>query len=171
MSDAIQQIQASYHAIEDRILLKLRTDSEQFQAWITRRYLKMLIPGLQGLHPATGERILPEKDHQMQAISTAEATQTMDALKQFEQDYQAPENMVEPLGSAPLLLTKLSFKALESDNPSLVLEPEIGSGIALSFNPQIIAALLKIFEQAISASDWEIELIPIIDLPDQITLH
>ncbi|MDX1796981.1 MAG: hypothetical protein R3219_09665, partial [Hydrogenovibrio sp.] len=64
MSNQIKQIQANYHPVEDRILFKIHTDNQQiFQAWITRRYLKLLMPVLQGQHPETGKPLMTDSEN------------------------------------------------------------------------------------------------------------
>jgi hypothetical protein len=44
MSEATQQLQAKFDALEDRILLRIRTPKNQLlEAWITRRFLKEVL--------------------------------------------------------------------------------------------------------------------------------
>ncbi|MDG6778700.1 hypothetical protein QCB44_08290 [Thiomicrorhabdus sp. zzn3] len=166
MSDVISQIQASYQTIEDRILLKIKTHNEQvYSAWITRRYLTLLIPALQGQHPQTGETLFSNEQ------TTETPTQETPLDSDFGQNYQESEQADYPLGKEPILLSKITFKGLGSDFPQLNLEPESGPGIGLPLQPQILSILLKIFSHALQAADWQLELEPILQLPPQTRLQ
>ncbi|BBP42405.1 hypothetical protein [Thiosulfativibrio zosterae] len=167
MPSSIQQIQASFDPIEDRILLRLHTGDQSLQAWLTRRYTQLLIPALQGQHPKTGAPLLPAKQHAMAQMSS----QKMQQEGNFDSPYQEPETVEKPLGEVPILLAKMTFKDLEGDNPQIVLEPDQGKGIALSYRPELTGALSKILQQAILKADWQLVLDPILQLPEQVTLQ
>lgn len=167
MSENIQQIQASFNAVEDRILLKLHTGQQSLQAWITRRYLKLLIPSLQGQHPQSKQPLFSPKKQALVEMSNQKVQQEGN----YEAPYQEPETVAHPLGDAPILLAKITFKALESDNPQIILEPEQGAGIVLSYQPQLTGALMKILNHAIENADWALELDPIFNVPDKVVLQ
>lgn len=171
MTNAVKQLQASYNMAEDRILWKLRTDTHQFQAWITRRYMKLLIPALHGQHPTTKENLLPEKTHQLHAMQKQTAGEEFQKQAEDNVAYEEPENVEEPLGDDPVLLAKLTFRGLESDSPVISFEPEQGPGFNLSFQPQITSALVQIFSQALAKSDWGLQLEAIMEVPEQVTLQ
>lgn len=150
MSSQIKQIQAHYLPVEDRILLKIHTDEQQvFHAWLTRRYLKLLLPVLQGQHPQTGEAISNTNRNPAEDNSSEEP--------QFDQPYQPPESADFPLGEAPILLSRMTFKGFDTDFAELILEPEEGPGISLSYQPKFITALLTIIQQTIESADWQFD--------------
>ena len=152
MSNQIKQIQAHYLPIEDRILLKIHTDDQQvFHAWLTRRYLKLLLPALQGQHPQTGEALFSE-NAQTEVVQPAALDES-----QFNQPYEPPEAADFPLGEAPILLSKITFKGFDTDAPQLALEPEEGAGIALSYQPSFVKALLTIIQQSVAKADWQFD--------------
>lgn len=168
MSDKINQIQASYHPLEDRILLKIKTLNEQvYLAWITRRFMKLLIPVLHGQHPTSGKSLFDEKKSQLQQLDKDKTQLTGD----YESEYKAPESPDYPLGEAPILLAKITFKDIYSDNAQLVFEPEKGQGIILPFHADILGPLIKIFSQALHASDWALDLDPILEVPQETRLQ
>lgn len=161
MSDAIAQIQAAYNALEDRILLKIKTHNDQlYAAWITRRYMALLIPALQGQHPQSGEPLFGGRKLKMAAES-----QNAPSAGDFESDFNAPENPHYPLGETPILLTRITFKGLDGDQPTLNLEPEEGAGIALPFQPPLMNILWQVFSQALSSAEWQLDLKAILQLP------
>lgn len=172
MSHKINQIQASYNDSEDRILLKIKTLNEQvYLAWLTRRFVSLLLPLLHGKHPTTGDALFDEK-----------TTMTHQAEKQqtqldgdFGTTYESPENAEYPLGELPILLAKMTFNtqnpAQPDEPPQLILEPEQGAGIVLPFNPELMGAMLKILAQVIDQADWALQVAPIIEMPAELRLQ
>lgn len=168
MSDQIKQIQATYQPIEDRILFQLHTQQQQcMQAWITRRYLKLLIPALQGQHPQTGETIVQHQHPAERQLRQEKAQLEGD----FEKPYEEPENLEHPLGDTPILLAKMTFRNLDGPEPQLALEPDEGAGIQLGYNPELMGVLLKVLSKALTKADWSLDLEPILDMPDNFTLQ
>ncbi|BBP47093.1 hypothetical protein THMIRHAS_24660 [Thiosulfatimonas sediminis] len=154
MSDQINQIQATYQPLEDRILLKFKTLNDHvYLAWVTRRFCKLLLPSLHGLHPSTGDYLF---DHD----ETAQNDQRKEQRQQqgdFLSDYEPPENPEFPLGEDPVLLAKIRFQDLHK--PSLaafMLEPNQGKGLVLPFHPDLTGPLLKILNQALDNADWNL---------------
>lgn len=153
MSSQIKQIQAHYLPVEDRIMLKIHTDEKQvFHAWLTRRYLKLLLPVLQGQHPQTGDTLLKNK-----ISSATNQNEVLMPAGDFEQAYQPPEDANFPLGDTPILLSQMTFRGFDTESPQLVLEPEAGSGIVLSYEPGFLNALLTLVQQAASQADWQFD--------------
>lgn len=167
MSASIQQIQATFLPIEDRILLKLHTGEHNLQAWLTRRYVKLLIPALHGQHPHSGEPLFsPSKQAQVEMSS-----QKIQQEGNYETPYEEPDTATSLFGEEPILLVKISFKDMSSDDPQIVLEPEIGKGLSLSYRAELMGALLTILQQATTQADWKLELSPILEVPPANLLH
>ncbi len=168
MSDTVSQIQASFHPAEDRILLNIKTVNEHvYLAWITRRFMKLLIPVLHGQHPSTGKSLFEQKKSLVH-----QAKKEVNQLQgDFETAYSKPVNPKYPLGEAPILLAKMTFKDVQGDNGSLVLEPEQGQGIVLPYNPELLGPLIKIFSKALVSTDWALEIDPILNVPEKAHLH
>lgn len=168
MTDQIHQIQASYQPLEDRILLNIKTLNQQvYAAWVTRRYLQLLLPALHGHHPTSHEPLFDQKQSLVNQLKN-ESSQLSNA---FNKPYEPPEHAEYPLGETPILLAKITFKALNSADPLVLLEPHSGSGIALPFQAELLGALLTIFGQALEAADWQLDVKPIMQLPQQMRLQ
>lgn len=168
MTNPINQIQASYNPIEDRLLLNIKTFNEQvYVAWITRRFLKLLLPALHGKHPITGATLFDDATPGLHQEKPQES-----AIKgNFNNDYKLANTQDYPLGEVPILLTKITFKALNTEQAELCLESESNQSIQLPFNPELLSALLSILERAIKAIDWNLELNPLLEMPSQRRLH
>ena len=153
MSDQINQIQATYDALEDRILLKFKTLNEEvYLAWVSRRFCKLLLPVLQGRHPQNGQQLLEPTEDLEREFAQEKAQLAGD----YSSPYQAPEKPKFPLGETPILLAQISFTHLNSKQATFRLEPNHGQGLALPFHPQLLGPLLKILTQAIEKTDWDL---------------
>ncbi len=150
MSDQLDQIQADYVPLEDRMLLKLRAGNKLYRAWLTRRYLGLLLPVLQGVHPATGERFAepPAVDPELDERFTPQKEPPLEKRAET-------ETLEYPLGEAPIVLTEVSFQTGQGDQPGhLMLKPAQGQGIVLPFTPQMNHLLLKLLLKALEHTDW-----------------
>ena len=168
MGDQINQIQASYDTKEDRILLKFKTLNQSvFLAWMTRRYAKLLLPVLQGQHPTSGQSLLEKRQHLEEQMKHQQATHSGD----YSSAYEEPDTPEYPLGDEPILLTQISFKNLNSDSPTFIMEPEHGAGLVLPYKGELLGPLLKIVAGAIKKADWELETDSLLHLPEDSAVH
>ena len=168
MTDAISQVQAAYEPLEDRILLNITTHDKQiYSVWVTRRYLKLLIPALQGKHPRTLQPLMSGKTLEP-ANSEQPKTKTQSAV--FEA-YKTPSHGQYPLGEVPIILAKISFKALETNHPMIELNPEKGAGFAIPYDASILELVLKVLEQALQRAAWDLEHDSTLELPEPQSLH
>lgn len=153
MSQAIKQLQLLYNSNEDRILLSIATPTDQvMRAWITRRYVKILVPALQGLNPQTLKPM----------VDIAQQSEAEDANYNLESEFSEPENAKFPLGNQPIILNSLRFVKKESEIARLALEPKTGSGILLNLYPPFARALQNQLAGAIIKADWQLDLDPMV---------
>lgn len=153
MSQAIKQLQLRYHNTEDRILLTIATPTNQvMKAWITRRYVKILLPALQGLNPETLKPIVEMTDNLSRE----------DLNYKLENQFNEPENPRYPLGEDPIILNSLRFVKQDVPMPRLALEPKGGSGILLNLYPPFVRALQSQLASAIIKADWQLDLDPMV---------
>jgi len=168
MTDTISQVQATFEPLEDRIQLNITTQSHQvFSAWITRRYLKLLIPALQGKHPLTKKALL--SDEAMRIMTLQENGK--DARSANFETFKVDENAEYPLGKKPIILAKIAFKALNTDAPMMELNPEQGAGLAIPYNTYVLKLMLNVLEQALQLAAWDLEQDESLALPIQLSLH
>jgi hypothetical protein len=171
MSDALSQIQATYQPVEDRILLNLKTHNQQvYSAWITRRYLTLLIPALQGRHPQSGDPLFREPLKHFEDVEGAEVA-AEGSESAGGPAWDSEESLEYPLGKEPILLSRITFKGLDTEEPQLHLDPEEGPGIGVPFEPKLLTLLWSLFGKALQEADWQLALEPILQLPAQTRLQ
>lgn len=148
---AIQQLQMSYSAEEDRVLLRINTtDQEEFRFWLTRRYCQLIIQALNAHRSA---------DPDVSAQATPVARQAVEEFKQeaaisqgnFDQAFQEASSF--PFGEAPALAQKLKYK-VDSGLLALTIEPGSGNGITIKLDSKLNYNVAKLLQGAISAGEW-----------------
>lgn len=161
MTDPVNQVQATYNPLEDRILFTIEKQNKQvFLGWVTRRFLTILLPALHGQHPTTGVEFFANSLPKVPTISHSKTV-----LIRNEQPDNTAKLQTYPLGEAPLLLSKITFKALHTEKAMLILSPEHGQGIELPFNPELLNRLLQTFKHPLETSSWSLEVNSIYGLP------
>ncbi len=161
MTYPINQISVLYHPIEDRMLLTIEMEGQQvYTGWITRRFLKLLIPALHGVHPLTGKTLFDNKTSKAPTIK-----QSKPILKKTIESPNDPMPASYPLGETPILLSKISFKGIQKDYTVFILSPESGHGIELPFNPSVLNTLLSQFTAPLQESGWSLEVNTIYGMP------
>lgn len=153
MSQAIKQLELRYNNTEDRILLTIATPTHHvMKAWITRRYVKILVPALQGLNPETLKPMVEMPDK----------TEHEDHDYNLDDEFNEPDNPHYPLGKEPIVLSSLRFMKQDAPMPRLALEPKSGSGIMLNLYPPFVRALQNQLANAILKADWQLDLDPMV---------
>ena len=125
---AIGQLQISYSADEDRILLRINTTSgDEFRFWLTRRFSMLLIKALEehrAADPDISTQTTEAGKQAVQEFKREEATSKGNFQEQFKPSGQFP------LGEAPILAYKLSYR-IEARKLSLSIQPRDGQGISV----------------------------------------
>ncbi len=157
----IHQLQASYQADQDRILLRLNTHSgEEMRVWLTRRMLKGMLEPVQRLanHLGQQRQTRPENEN-IHAGSDSEAMEN-DFLTPFEDGADA----TLPLGEQPLRTTALQVTSAP-DNCLHVRFDEIADGqnaahrsMEITLGPELLVGLVQVLDAVLKVADWGITL-------------
>ena len=150
MSQTLDQIQVDFVPNEDRLLLKLRAGRQLYRAWLTRRFLTLWVPILQGVHPQTGERF---------ADAPALPLEQADAIEPQPDTplEQQAEPFEYPLGEAPILAVEISYNAPTEDSAAtMVIKPANGQGIVLPYQATLNHTLLKLLQSASDRAQWDL---------------
>ena len=136
MAPKLRQLNVSYSATEDRLLLKVSTsDNQEYRAWCTRRFVRLWLDRLEALFesevaekqvvPAEARRDVAELQHRTSVSEQA-----------FQKPYEA-EPSDYPLGESGLLLTKLSYGEKDNDMVSMTLSGDAGKGLTLNMDHKL----------------------------------
>ena len=154
----IHQIQMVYNAQEDRILLRISsTERAEFRFWLTRRYVKLLWTVLLKMieHDPSVVRHADENVRcSMIGFQHDNMVRGGEFAKPFEEGVSAL-----PLGTAPVLLSRISGKQPHHQQQLLSLHPEQGQGIDLGVDSGLLHMMSKLLVDAVAQSDWDIKLV------------
>lgn len=152
----LEQFNAGYDAAQDRILLRFRTtDDAEFRFWITRRYLSLLWPILMKIADEFSALKAPSDPLARSAISEMAHGKAVDQAD-FKSEYK--DGSLFPLGAEPVLLAKITLKAIQGDVRTLVLLPQFGQGINLDLDERLVHILARLLQQTAVAAEWGLKL-------------
>lgn len=153
----IHQIQIKYDAMADRLRLQVRTRAgEVFALWLTRRMVQRLWPAFQQV----GARLAlagAQPDAVLLPEARAMLAEAVRSRPLPHADFSQPfggENDRQPLGAEPLLATEVELRPQTGGGLQMRVSESGGRRIVLQLNDELHAALLRLLEQAVAASDW-----------------
>ena len=151
----LEQIQITYVASQDRLLMSLSTqDSKEFRFWLTRRFVKVLRAHL-GESLSTQARIQVQADpaakRELLNFEREQAVQAAD----FKTPYKAQDKSL-PLGDEPLVLTRFRLQPRNDGSIVLTVGPDRGNGIDLALNPHLVHSFMALMDNALKAAEWNL---------------
>lgn len=163
MSDAVQQIQCSYSAEQDRLLLELSTAKRSaYRIWLTRRFVGLLWQRLVGSLAKAPEVVVqkaPRAKRTVMAFQKEKAVQAAEFSKPYEK-----ADLVYPLGEAPLLPTKFTLEPAAGAFTRVAFATADDTSVAVNLNRDQIYSLCHLMIAATGKSEWGLNLA--IDDPD-----
>jgi hypothetical protein len=158
----IHQLSLTHDALQDRLLLRINTTSqEEFRLWLTRRLALGLQPHLERLSleamvpPATAETPLANE-------------QTRHMLAEFRQqdnlskaDFSTPYAQADhlPLGAEPLLITDVQMTPQSDGTLVIGFQEKVGEpphrGFQARVKADLIVGLLHLMRDAMTKADWQ----------------
>jgi hypothetical protein len=156
---ALSQIQVTFSETEDRLLLRLNTQTkEEFRFALTRRFVKRLMPALN----RSFENI-PEIAAQT-SISNKEAIKSFEREKVSQQtDFNTPfSDAVEsfPLGEPAILVSHAKLVPQAEGNFMLALKDEKNKGIDFTFKTDVLYLLHSLLQETLQKTDWDLTTSP-----------
>jgi len=160
----IHQIQFQFLAVEDRLLLKMNTTSnEEFRFLLTRRFVSLLYPILSKIIETNINTVLSNKkdsttdNHGTEQIRQETVNpQKQDAKKNADtsQPYQSI-GLTQPLGKQAILLANIATH--ENDNNlKLSLTPKNGQGISFIIDQNLTHLLRNLLLESLKFADWQL---------------
>lgn len=154
---SLYQLEVKYDSEQDRILFRANTSHHaEMRAWITRAYLFHLWPVL--IKALT--RTMPSE-----YATNPIAKGTILAFQQEEKTAKVKFNepfskkvVSTPLGSEPLLLTRIKLIPGPHDLQTLGLFPSVGQGIQLTLDDTLLHSLCKVLTDVHRVANWNLDL-------------
>ena len=160
MATKLKQINISYNPVEDRLLLRISSESEgaltEYRLWLTRRFA-------QGFWNVC-ERIVEDDTRRVEGVPSDHR----EALKEFQQEaalsttdfktpYAAP-TAETPLGPAPLLISKLQAHRGPGPHHTMSFVTAEGKSINLAMTLPLIHSIRKLIADAVEKTGWNLPL-------------
>lgn len=142
---AVRQLQVANDSVQDRLILRVATDSnEEIRIFLTRRFLREIWPHL--------SRLLASQLAQAPADNTPEHEPAS-----FEQPFKE-DNPFYPLGSTPLLASEVTFEGTGNDLTRLILREGRERSFSLNLTGELLHALCSMLRAASEQAQWDLTL-------------
>ena len=145
----LHQINVSHSGPEDRLLLKISTNTgEEYRLWLTRRYTGLLLSVLN-----------KEIDNRGGAPTVGGSEETTKMIKNgaLEKKYEPQNAATYPLGENGALAFRINARNIENDVLMLELLPEKGKGITLNLGKSLLYMFHSILTQGVSQANWALQ--------------
>ena len=161
----LHQLQVAYNQEQDRLLLRATFRSpdkalHEVRAWITRRILTRLWPGILRALETKVALEQPQAQHAKREIvgmaheaSINDNVQRGGFAAKFEETAKA-----YPLGAEPLLITTANFH-LKANLPVRIefLDPS-GKRFEIAFSDRVLHGFCKLLQDGVKNAQWEIDM-------------
>lgn len=152
----LEQFNAAYDALQDRILLRIRTSNDaEYRFWITRRFLSLLWPVLMKMVDEFSARKAPG-DPLTRSTLAELAHGNAVGNADFKSEYK--DGCQFPLGETPVLLAKISLMPIKGETQTLVMLPLDGQGINLDLDERLAHITARLLQQAAAGAEWGLKL-------------
>ncbi len=144
----LHQINVQYSNIEDRILLRTSTNTnDEYLIWLTRRYTKLLLDVLD-------KEI--EKHGGTTEISTKKETKKLFNEGAFEKPYAEEQPKNHPLGEKGVLAYGIKSGTDSNGNFVLEIQSENKKGITYNLNETLLYMFYSLLTQAVEQAQWQL---------------
>lgn len=170
----LHQIQITYQAKEDRILSRASFQAQasglqEVRAWLTRRLVKILWPGIIDALEKQVTLDKPQAAHASADIVGMEHHACLEEIRgcgSFDNPYHN-EVQTYPLGETPILITTANFSLIPNQPIRMNLTPAQGYGFEIAFTQAVLHGFCSLLKDAVKKAEWDIEL----RLPGRMSMH
>ncbi|MBV8667424.1 MAG: hypothetical protein JO269_13165 [Burkholderiaceae bacterium] len=160
----LRQLNATYVPEEDRILLRASfgadDDLQEIRAWLTRRLVKTLWPGMMQALETQVALDRPQVAHASTEIVSMEHEATVTDLRtrgKFDQPFSA-ENHRLPLGEQPIVLITTQIALEPQQAPRLQFTSARNGSFEFALNPAMLHGLCILLQESVAQADWDMAL-------------
>jgi hypothetical protein len=148
MPDQLHQINISYVATEDRLMMRINTkQGDEFRLLLTRRFAGILLGLL-------NKEI--DKQGGIPALASTNETRTMFKQGAMDKPYEAEKIVDYPLGQTGILTYKINYKSTAESSLALEILPENGKGVNMNLNKSMLFMFYNLLTQACGQTDWRL---------------
>ena len=147
MADALHQINVSYVAREDRLLLRVTSQAgDEYRLWLTRRFAALLLDVLRKRMDEFGG-----------APTLASGGDTRRLFKQgaMNKPFEGGAGSF-PLGETGVLAFRINAGAPGGGRFTLEILPEQGQGVTLNLNKTLLYLFYNVLTQGIHQAQWNL---------------
>jgi hypothetical protein len=156
-----EQLNGTYFAEEDRVMLKIRTrDDAEYRLWLTRLITQKVLAviekiSIKSIEASTKDKALPKN-----VVETLDEMQQKNVEKQTDlsQKYQTTAKL--PLGAEPLLITNATFTIFQNSKVTMKCILKLRDPIEFEFNMMTLAKVRVLLTRLCEKAGWEISLQP-----------
>lgn len=153
----LHQLNLSFDARQDRLLLRVSTtDEQEFRFWLTRRLVQRawapLVVRLQA-EPLMPAAAAAARSSAPLEFRHAAAVQKAD----FKTPYVA-QGKTPAVSPEPLLVTQFALQALGLDRYEMTLSTDTGTRVSLKLAAPVLHGLIKLLQDATRSADWGLSL-------------
>ncbi len=171
----IHQVTTEYHAVEDRLLLKINVGNQaQFHFWLTRRFCSELIDALAIIISDDATLLSDQQSNIQYTAFDSEKTrkkvlgnpETKQAIMDFQRDAALSKanfnqndmkpSMDKPFGKQPMLAAELIITPQSSGLPSMEISDVNGRGLKIKLDDTLLHSLYKLLTEAVDFAKWQL---------------
>jgi len=153
----LERITVEFHAEEDRLMVRVFFDQKaEIQFWLTRRLVKRIWPVLLQMAQAKPDIQMQPNPEVRKALLGLQHEKALQEVK-FSKAAQEPARE-HPLGSAPMLVTKVRARRNDRGQTVLSLQPQQGNGVDLALGDTLLHGLMKLVQDTVVKAEWDLAL-------------
>lgn len=153
----LERITVEFHAEEDRLMVRVFFDkTSEIQFWLTRRLVTRIWPVLLQMAQAKPDIQLQPSAEARNALLGFQHERALQAV-QFSKVTQEP-GREHPLGSAPMLVSKVRARRNQKGQTVLSLSPREGNGVDLALGDTLLHGFLKLMQDTAAKAEWNLDL-------------
>ena len=153
----LERITVEFHAEEDRLMVRVFFDRKlEIQFWLTRRLVKRIWPVLLQMAQAKPDIQMQPNPEARKALLGFQHEKALQEVKFSKAAQEAGRE--HPLGSVPMLVSKVRARRNQKGQTVLSLSPREGNGVDLALGDTLLHGFLKLMQDTASKAEWDLTL-------------
>lgn len=155
----IKQLQLAYAPEHDRVLMRINSsDNQEVRCWLTRRMVKLLVPGLDDMM----QRLLAS-DRPLNETGRKALLEMSREVSLYSADFKTKFNdkdTTTPLGTEPLLITQIELKPIHEPGKTdilLKLTTSDSRGFEIRMAEQLQHGFADLLIKTCAQALWDLE--------------